>query len=553
MAKQIVFSEDARNKLLAGVDKVANAVKVTLGPRGRNVVLEKKWGSPTITNDGVTIAKEIELEDSLENMGAQLIKEVASKTNDIAGDGTTTATIIAQALIREGVRNVAAGANPMAIKRGMMMAAEMVVADLLKNAISIKTDKKAIANVAAISGNNDSEIGDNIAAAMDAVGKDGVITVEESKTAETKIELVEGMQFDRGYISPYFVTDRDAMEASLEDPFILLWEKKISSAQEMLPLLEKVLKSGKSLVIIAEDVEGEALATLVVNQLRGTLKVVAVKSPGYGDRRKAMMEDIAILTGGKFFTEDLGVKVENIDVRELGTCKTFKVDKENTVIIEGKGAKQAIQGRIKQIRTEIDKATSDWDKEKLQERLAKLHGGVAVLKVGASTETELKEKKHRYEDALSATRAAVEEGIVPGGGVALARSAEAIDFKVFKKDTEGEIGAMILKRAMDAPAKQIASNAGEEGSVVIRDILNEKKNYNYGYNAATHQFEDLVKSGIIDPVKVTRSAVQHAASIASMLLTTEAIIADIPEDKKDDAAAAAMGGGMGGMGGGMGF
>jgi chaperonin GroEL len=552
MAKQIVFSEEARNKLLAGVDKVANAVKVTLGPRGRNVVLEKKWGSPTITNDGVTIAKEIELADNLENMGAQLVKEVASKTNDIAGDGTTTATILAQGCIREGVRNVAAGANPMSIRRGMMMACEMVVEHLKKNAISIKTDKKAIANVAAISGNNDPEIGENIAAAMDAVGKDGVITVEESKTAETKIELVEGMQFDRGYISPYFVTDREAMECSLEDPFILLWEKKISSAQDLLPLLEKILKTGRSMVLIAEDIEGEALATLVVNHLRGTLKVVAVKSPGYGDRRKAMMEDIAVLTGGKFFTEDLGVKIESIDIRELGTCKTFKVDKENTVIIEGRGGKQAIQGRIKQIRNEIDKATSDWDKEKLQERLAKLHGGVAVLKVGAATETELKEKKHRYEDALSATRAAVEEGIVPGGGVALLRASSAIDMKKFKGDPEAEIGAVILKRALDDPAKQIVDNAGEEGSVIVRDILANTKNYNYGFNAATHKFEDLVKSGIIDPVKVTRSAVENACSIASMLLTTEAIVADIPEEKKD-AAMSGADAGMGGMGGGMGF
>ncbi len=551
MAKQIVFSEEARNKLLAGVDKVANAVKVTLGPRGRNVVLEKKWGSPTITNDGVTIAKEIELEDSLENMGAQLVKEVASKTNDIAGDGTTTATIIAQALIREGVRNVAAGANPMAIRRGMISACDMVVEYLKKNSISIKTDKKAIANVAAISGNNDPEIGDNIAAAMDAVGKDGVITVEESKTAETKIELVEGMQFDRGYISPYFVTDREAMECSLEDPYILLWEKKISSAQDMVPLLEKVLKSGRSMAVIAEDIEGEALATLVVNHLRGALKVVAIKAPGYGDRRKAMMEDIAVLTGGKFFTEDLGVKLESIDLRELGTCKTFKVDKENTTVIEGKGTKQSIQGRIKQIRAEIEKATSDWDKEKLQERLAKLHGGVAVLKVGAATETELKEKKHRYEDALSATRAAVEEGIVPGGGVALLRASQAIDFKQFKDDPEAQIGAVILQRSLDDPAKQIAYNAGEEGSVVIRDIMAEKKNFNWGYNAATHKFEDLVKAGIIDPVKVTRSAVEHASSIASMLLTTEALVADIPEEKPE--APAGAGAGMGGMGGGMDF
>ncbi|MCC7478423.1 chaperonin GroEL [bacterium] len=551
MAKQIIFSSDARGKLLAGVDKVANAVKVTLGPRGRNVVLEKKWGSPTVTNDGVTIAKEIELGDPLENMGAQLVKEVASKTNDIAGDGTTTATILAQAIIQEGLRNVTAGANPMAIKRGIQAATTQVVEYLLKNAISIKTDKKAIANVAAISGNNDPEIGENIAAAMDAVGKDGVITVEESKTAETKIDLVEGMQFDRGYISPYFVTDRETMEASLDDPFILLWEKKISSIQDLLPLLEKCHKAGRPLAIIAEDVEGEALATLVVNKLRGTLNVVAVKSPGYGDRRKAMMEDIAVLTAGKFFTEDLGVKLENVQLTELGTCKTFKVEKENTVLIEGKGKKDAIQGRIKQIRAEIDKATSDWDKEKLQERLAKLHGGVAVLKVGAATETELKEKKHRYEDALSATRAAVEEGIVPGGGVALLRASGAINFAAFKGDEEAEIGARILAKALVEPAKTIAFNAGEEGNVVIRDILAEKKNFNYGFNAAKRSFEDLVKAGIIDPVKVTRSAVQNAASIASMLLTTEALIADIPEEKKADAGAGAAG--MGGMGGGMDF
>jgi len=547
MAKQIVFSEEARGNLLAGVDKVANAVKVTLGPRGRNVVLEKKWGSPTITNDGVTIAKEIELPEGLENMGAQLVKEVASKTNDIAGDGTTTATLLAQSVIQEGLRNVAAGANPMSLKRGIMKACEQVVEHLKKNAISIKTDKKAIANVAAISGNNDPEIGDNIAAAMDAVGKDGVITVEESKTAETRIELVEGMQFDRGYISPYFVTDREAMECSLEDPYLLLWEKKISNIQDLLPLLEKVAKTGKPLALIAEDVEGEALATLVVNKLRGTLNVVAVKSPGYGDRRKAMMEDIAILTGGKFFTEDLGVKLESIDLRELGTCKTFKVDKENTTIIEGKGQKSSIQGRIKQIRNEIDKATSDWDREKLQERLAKLHGGVAVLKVGAATETELKEKKHRYEDALSATRAAVEEGIVPGGGVALIRASEAVDLKAFKADLEAETGAKILVRALLEPAKQIANNAGEEGSVIVRDILAKKKDYQFGFNAASHKFEDLVKAGIIDPVKVTRSAVENACSIAGMLLTTEALVADIPEEKKEMPGAAGAGMGGGGM------
>lgn len=548
MAKQILFSEDARRKLLIGVDAVAEAVKVTLGPRGRNVVLEKKWGSPTITNDGVTIAKEIELE-GIENMGAQLVKEVASKTNDIAGDGTTTATIIAQALVHEGMRNIAAGANPMAIKRGIMIACGQVVEFLIKNAKEIKTDKKAIANVAAISGNNDAEIGGNIAAALEAVGKDGVITVEESKSAETKIELVEGMQFDRGYISPYFVTDRESMNAVSADPFILLWEKKITNIQELLPLLEKVSKSGRPLAIIAEDIEGEALATLVVNRLRGTLNVVAVKSPGYGDRRKAMMEDIAVLTGGKFFTEDLGVKLENVDLRELGTCKTFKCDKDNTVIIEGKGTKANIQGRIKEIRAEIDKATSDWDKEKLQERLAKLHGGVAVLKVGAATETELKEKKHRYEDALSATRAAVDEGIVPGGGVALARATEAIDLKAFKGDKEAQVGAEIVRRALTEPCKQIAINAGEEGSVVVRDILAEKKNFNWGYNAATQQFEDLVKAGIIDPVKVTRSAIQNACSIAAMLLTTEAIVADIPEPKGESHGGGAGAPGMGGMGG----
>lgn len=551
-AKQIVFSADARGKLLSGVNKVADAVKVTLGPRGRNVMLEKKWGSPTVTNDGVTVAKEIELGDSLENMGAQLVKEVASKTNDIAGDGTTTATILAQAIITEGLRNVTAGANPMALKRGIMKATEQVVAHLQANATSIKTDKKAIANVATISGNNDIEIGENIAAAMDAVGKDGVITVEESKTAETKIELVEGMQFDRGYISPYFVTDREAMEASLDDPFILLWEKKVSSIQDLLPLLEKVAKAGRPLAIIAEDVEGEALATLVVNRLRGTLNVVAVKSPGYGDRRKAMMEDLAVLTGGRFFTEDLGTKLENVDLRELGSAKTFKVDKENTVIIEGKGKKDAIQGRIRQIRNEIEKATSDWDKEKLQERLAKLHGGVAVLKVGAATETELKEKKHRYEDALSATRAAVEEGIVPGGGVALLRASQAIDFKQFKNDPEGELGAKLLQKALFEPAKQIAVNAGEEGTVVTRDILANSSDFNYGYNAATRSFENLVKAGVIDPVKVTRSALQNAASIAGMLLTTEALIAEVPEEKNSGAGAGAAAG-MGGMGGGMDF
>jgi len=542
-AKELLFSDDARKKLLAGVDAVANAVKVTLGPRGRNVVLEKKWGSPTITNDGVTIAKEIELENAYENMGAQLVKEVASKTNDIAGDGTTTATLLAQAMVREGLRNVTAGANPMDLKRGIMRAAFKVVEDLRKGAISIRDDKKAIAAVAAISGNNDQQIGEHIAEAMEEVGKDGVITVEESKTAETKIELVEGMQFDRGYLSPYFVTDKENMEVHLEDPYFLLWEKKISAVADIIPLLEKVAKSGKPLLLICEDVEGEALATLVVNQLRGTLHACAVKSPGYGDRRKAMMQDIAAVTGGTFFTEDLGVKLESVDLNDLGRAKKVKIDKENTTIIEGKGTKDEIKGRIAQIRNEIEKTSSDWDKEKLQERLAKLAGGVAVLKVGASTETELKEKKHRYEDALEATRAAVEEGIVCGGGVALLRAMPII-FKTddYLNDDE-RLGAKIVERALQEPARMIASNAGQEGSIVVERIL-AKKEKNFGYNAASQKYEDLVKAGIIDPVKVTRSALQNAASIASMLLTTEALVAEKPDDK---AAAPAMPGG-GGMG-----
>ncbi len=542
-AKEIIFSDDARKKLEKGVNQVADTVKVTLGPRGRNVVLEKKWGSPTITNDGVTIAKEIELEDPYENMGAQLVKEVASKTNDVAGDGTTTATLLAQSMVREGLRNVTAGANPMSLRRGIMKAARHVVDDLKKQAINIRDDKKAIANVATISGNNDPDIGDHIASAMEKVGKDGVITVEDSKTAETKIELVEGMQFDRGYLSPYFVTDKENMVVELEDPYMLLWEKKVTAVADIIPVLEKIAKGGKPLLLICEDVEGEALATLVVNQLRGTLNACAVKSPGYGDRRKAMMEDIATITGGTFFTEDLGVKLESIDLKDLGRAKKVKIDKENTTIIEGKGAKDAIKGRIQQIRNEIDKTSSDWDKEKLSERLAKLAGGVAVLKVGASTETELKEKKHRYEDALEATRAAVEEGIVVGGGVALLRATAVIDKAKDIVETDEKIGAAIVRRALEEPCRMIVNNAGQEGGIVVERILS-KKDKHYGYNAATHEYEDLVKSGIIDPVKVTRSALQNAASIASMMLTTEGLVAEKPDEEKK-APAMPGGGGMG--------
>ncbi|MEP0815126.1 MAG: chaperonin GroEL [bacterium] len=536
-AKELKFHEDARQKLVKGIDCVADAVKITLGPKGRNVVLDKKWGSPTITNDGVTIAKEIELDDHFENMGAQLLKEVASKTNDIAGDGTTTATILAQAIVKGGLRYVTSGANPMLMKRGIEKAARAVSDRLLKNAVSIKDDREKIAQVAAISGNNDMEIGELIATAMEKVGKDGVITVEESKSAETKIELVEGMQFDRGYLSPYFITDQEALECNLENPYILLWEKKISAIADLVPLLEKVAKAGKSLVIIAEDVEGEALATLVVNKLRGTLHVVAVKAPGYGDRRKAMMGDIAVLTGGQFFTEDLGIKLESVELNDLGQCAKVKVDKENTTIIEGKGSTKAIKGRIAQIKAEIEKATSDWDREKLQERLAKLSGGVAVLKVGAATETELKEKKHRYEDALSATRAAVEEGIVPGGGVALINALPALD-TVETENEDEKIGVGIVRASLEIPARQIADNAGIEGSVVVEKIKNEKKGI--GYNAATGKFEDMVKSGIIDPVKVTRNGLLNAASIGAMILTTEVLVTDKPEKK-----APAMPGGAG--------
>ncbi len=543
-AKIMKFSEDARQKLLTGVNAVADAVKITLGPRGRNVVLEKKWGSPTITNDGVTIAKEIELRDPYENMGAQLTKEVASKTNDIAGDGTTTATLLAQAIVREGLRNVAAGANPMQLKRGIMEAAAAVVKSLKEAAIDIKDKREAISQVAAISGNNDAEIGELIAKAMEAVGKDGVITVEESKSSETKIEVVEGMEFDRGYISPYFITDKENLEVHLENPYILLWEKKISAVQDIIPVLEKVAKMGRPLLIIAEDVEGEALATLVVNRLRGTISVAAVKAPGYGDRRKAMMEDLAVLTAGHFYTEDLGNKLENIDLNDLGQCNKIKIDKDKTVIIEGKGTRDQIKGRIRQIKTEIDKASSDWDREKLQERLARLSGGVAVLKIGAATETELKEKKHRYEDALSATRAAVEEGIVAGGGSALLHALHAID-KLTLPNLDQKTGAAILRRALEEPTRQIANNAGHEGSVIVREVNDGmKKKKNYGFNAATEEFGDMVEMGIIDPVKVTRSAVENASSIASMILTTECLIAEEPDDKP----AAQMPGGGAGMG-----
>ncbi len=537
-AKQLAYDEEARRALEAGVDQVAAAVRVTLGPKGRNVVLEKKWGSPTITNDGVTIAKEIELEDPFENMGAQLLKEVASKTNDIAGDGTTTATVLAQSMIKTGLQNVTAGANPMIIKKGIQTAAKAAVDFIKEKAIPVK-DKTAISQVAAISA-NDPEIGELIANAMDEVGKDGVITVEESKGTETAVEFVEGMQFDKGYISPYFITDKENMEAVLEDCYILLWEKKIAAVADIVPLLEKVIKKGNPLLIIAEDIEGEALATLVVNRLRGTLNVAAVKAPGYGDRRKAMMGDIAVLTGGQFFTEDLGVKLDSIEIDQLGQAKKVKIDKDTTTIIEGKGSSKDIKGRVAQIKAEIEKATSDWDKEKLQERLAKLAGGVAVIKVGAPTETELKERKHRVEDALSATRAAVEEGIVAGGGVTLLHAVKAID----KLEADGDemVGINIVRKALEEPLKLIASNAGVEGAIVAEKLRGGKANY--GFNALTGGYEDLVKAGIVDPAMVTRAAVENAASIAGMLLTTESLVADKPEEK---APPATPGGGMGGM------
>src|SRR5580658_3348465 len=550
MAKQIVHGEESRQAILRGVNLLADAVKVTLGPKGRNVVIEKKFGSPTITKDGVTVAKEIELKDGLENMGAQMVREVASKTSDVAGDGTTTATVLAQAIYREGVKTVAAGANPMAMKRGIEKAVSLVC-----GAFDKKTGERAkgeldkfskpvsgemIAQVGTISANNDETIGHIIAEAMKKVGKDGVITVEESKTLETQLEVVEGMQFDRGYLSPYFVTDPERMEVALENAYILINEKKISSMKDLLPLLEQIAKSGKPLVIIAEDVEGEALATLVVNKLRGTLQVAAVKAPGFGDRRKAMLQDIAILTGGKAITEDLGIKLENVQVSDLGQVKKLTIDKDNTTLVEGKGKHSEIEGRVKEIRSQIDKTTSDYDREKLQERLAKLVGGVAVIKVGAATETEMKEKKARVEDAMHATRAAVEEGIVPGGGVALVRSTKDVDKLVKELEGDEKIGAQLVRRSLEEPLRQIVGNAGEEGAVVVGKII-ENKNPHYGYNASTNTYEDLVEAGVIDPTKVTRTALQNAASIAGLMLTTEAMVSDIPEPRY-----VASGGGHGG-------
>jgi chaperonin GroEL len=552
MAKQIVQGEASRAAILRGVNHLADAVKITLGPKGRNVVLDKKYGSPTITKDGVTVAKEIELKDSMENMGAQMVKEVASKTSDIAGDGTTTATVLAQAIFREGVKTVAAGANPMALKRGIDKAVERATAEIKKMAKPVKGEM--IAQVGTISANGDATIGELIAEAMNKVGKDGVITVEESKTMETELEFVEGMQFDRGYLSPYFMTDQESMEAVLENPVILISEKKISSMRDMLPVLEQAAKQGKPMLIIAEDVEGEALATLVVNKLRGTLNVAAVKAPGFGDRRKAMLEDIAILTGGKVISEDLGIKLENVMLEDLGSAKRVTINKDNTIIIDGAGKTDDLQARVKTLKAQIEESTSDYDSEKLQERLAKLVGGVAVIRVGAATETELKEKKARVEDAMNATRAAVEEGIVPGGGVALIRAAKALDkFKIFEPDENGEvsgdldeqIGVTIVKRALEEPLRQIVQNAGKEGAVIVERVRSEK-NANFGYNAATEKFEDLVAAGIIDPAKVTRCALQNAASIAGLMLTTEALISEI----QDENSPGAMPGGMG-MGGGM--
>jgi chaperonin GroEL len=535
MPKQLKFEEEARASLLKGINIMAAAVAATLGPKGRNVVIDKKFGSPTITKDGVTVAKEIELKDPYEDMGAQMLKEVASKTSDIAGDGTTTATVLAQAIFREGLRNVTAGANPMGLKRGMEAAVEAVTDELKKLSKSTK-DKKEIAQVATIASNNDKTIGNLIAEAMEKVGKDGVITVEESKSAETVLDVVEGMQFDRGYLSPYFVTDAERMEVVLEDALVLIHEKKISVMKDMLPLLEQVARSGKPFLIIAEDVEGEALATLVVNKLRGTLHTSAVKAPGFGDRRKAMLEDIAILTGGKAITEDLGIKLENIKLEDLGKAKKVVVDKDNTTIVEGAGKSSTIEGRIKQIRAQIDETTSDYDREKLQERLAKLAGGVAVIKVGAATETAMKEKKARVEDALNATRAAVEEGIVPGGGVALLRASKAID-GMKKLEGDERVGALIVKRALEEPIRQIVENAGLEGSVIVEKVKAETL-ATRGYDAESMEYVDMLQAGIIDPAKVERVALQNAASIASLLLTTEALITDIPEEKP--AAAPAM-------------
>src|ERR671933_55328 len=546
-AKQLQFDESARQALLRGVEKLAKAVKATLGPSGRNVILDKKFGSPTITKDGVTVAKEIELEDPYENMGAQLVREVASKTSDVAGDGTTTATVLAEAIFREGAKNITAGGNPMEIKRGIDRAVEVVVEELKKLSKPCQT-KKEISQIGTISANNDKTIGDLIAEAMEKVGKDGVITVEEAKSMSTSLDVVEGMQFDRGYISPYFVTDAERMEASVEDAFILIHEKKISSMKDLLPLLEQVAKMGRPLVIIAEEVEGEALATLVVNKLRGTLNVAAVKPPGFGDRRKAMLEDIAILTGGKVISEDLGIKLENIKLEDLGRAKKITIDKDNTTIVDGAGKDADVQARVKTIRAQVEETTSDYDREKLQERLAKLVGGVAVIRVGAATETELKEKKARVEDAMHATRAAVEEGIVPGGGVALVRAAKALD--KFRANEEGEgdadeqIGVTIVRRALEEPLRQIVSNAGKEGAVIVEKVRENKKE-SYGYNAATEEFGDMVDEGVINPAKVTRTALQNAASIAGLMLTTEALVSEIPEEDKTPAMPGGMGGGMG--------
>ncbi|MCL4847556.1 MAG: chaperonin GroEL [Acidobacteria bacterium] len=541
MAKQITYGEEARQAILRGVNQLADAVKVTLGPKGRNVVLDKKFGSPTITKDGVTVAKEIELKHPLENMGAQMVREVASKTSDIAGDGTTTATVLAQAIYREGARNVVAGGNPMEIKRGIEKAVAAITEELKK--LSKPVTGTMIAQVGTISANSDPTIGNIIAEAMEKVGKDGVITVEEAKTLETSLEVVEGMQFDRGYLSPYFVTDPERMEVVLENPVILIHEKKISSMKDLLPVLEQVARMGKPLLIIAEDVEGEALATLVVNKLRGTLQAAAVKAPGFGDRRKAMLEDIAVLTGGRAITEDLGIKLENIKVDDLGKAKKVTIDKDNTTIVEGSGAQSAIEGRVKQIRTQVEETTSDYDREKLQERLAKLVGGVAVIKVGAATETEMKEKKARVEDAMHATKAAVEEGIVPGGGVALLRAAKVLD-KLKGESTDQQVGINMIKRAIEEPLRWIAQNAGQEGSIVVSKVK-EAKHVEEGFNAATEVYENLVDAGVIDPTKVVRIALQNASSISSLLLTTEALVSEIPEEKKEPAMPA--GGGMGGM------
>ncbi len=540
-AKQLVFNEEARSKVLKGVEKLAKAVKVTLGPKGRNVVLDKKWGSPTITKDGVTVAKEIELEDKYENMGAQMVREVASKTSDVAGDGTSTATVLAESIYREGMKHVTAGASPIAVQRGILLATEAVVKSLQNLSRKVK-DRSEIANVATISANGDTTIGEIIADAMDKVGKDGVITVEEAKSLETTLDVVEGMQFDKGYLSPYFATDQQTLECVLEEPFLLINEKKISNMRDLLPILEKVAQSGRPLLIIAEDVEGEALATLVVNKIRGTLKVCAVKAPGFGDRRKEMLKDIATLTGGRCITEDLGIKLENITVDDLGKAKRVTVDKDNTTIVEGAGKKSDIQGRITQIRNQIEETTSDYDREKLQERLAKLAGGVAVIQVGAATETEMKEKKARVEDALHATRAAVEEGIVPGGGVSFIRAIKSLE-NVKLDEHDQNTGVNIVRRALEEPLRQLALNAGMEGSLVVEQVKNEKANR--GLNVATGEYEDLVNSGIIDPTKVSRTALQNASSIAGLLLTTEALVAELPEKEPP----APHGGGPGGPGG----